>query len=214
MDAVGQQQSAEWLASRCGKATASRFKDVMAKLKNGKPAAARETYLWEVVIERLTGKPAKHYTSDAMMWGTEQEGFSRMAYESAYCVIVEECGFIAHPEWKDVGGSPDGLIGTDGGWESKSPYNSAVHLQTILDGMPADHMAQVQGLMWITGRKWWDFASYDPRMPAPLDLYVQRIERDEAYITILKGEVAEFLSEVEAKIARLPALSAPAQAAL
>ena len=37
------QRTAEWFQARVGKATASRFKDVMAKLKNGSPAAARIT---------------------------------------------------------------------------------------------------------------------------------------------------------------------------
>lgn len=207
MDATGQQQSAEWLAARCGKVTASRFKDVMARLKNGKPAQARDTYLWEVVIERLTGVPKKHYASEAMLWGQEQETFSRMAYEAKTGAIVEECGFIVHPTMPDVGGSPDGLIGTKGGWESKSPYNSAVHLQTILNGMPEEHMAQIQGLMWITGRVGWDFTSYDPRMPAPLDLYVQRIDRDDKYIAILAEEVQAFLLDIENMLRSLPILA-------
>lgn len=205
MDATGEQQSAEWLAERCGKITASRFKDVMAKLKNGKPAAPREKYLMEIVIERITGKPTAHYTNDAMLWGQEQEEFSRMAYESATGAIVEQCGFVPHPTLANVGGSPDGLIGDDGGWESKSPYNSAVHLGTILNGMPEEHIAQVQGLMWITGRAWWDFTSYDPRLPAPLDIFVLRVERDEAYIAALEAEVVAFEDEVSAVMEKLGA---------
>ena len=203
MEATGQQQSAEWLAERCGKITASRFKDVMARLKNGKPAAPREKYLMEIVIERITGKPTTHYTNDAMLWGQEQEEFSRMAYEAKTGAIVEQCGFLPHPKIDNVGGSPDGLVGDDGGWESKSPYNSAVHLGTILNGMPEEHTAQVQGLMWITGRAWWDFVSYDPRLPAGLDLYVHRVERDEAYIAELEKEVVAFESEVVATLEKL-----------
>lgn len=199
----GEQGSVEWLMERVGHVTASRFCDVMAKLKNGSPAKARNDYVWELVIERLTQKPKQHYTTEAMLWGTEQEQFSKMDYEARTGRIVEKSGFVKHPSMAWVGGSPDGLIDDDGGWESKSPYSSAVHLQTILTGMPADHTAQVQGLMWITGRAWWDFSSFDPRLPPEYQHHIQRIERDDDYIANLAGEVAAFLGEVEDRLMQL-----------
>jgi hypothetical protein len=193
------QHSAEWFAARCGKVTASRFKDVLAKLKNGSPAEKREAYLWELVIERIMGRAADHFASAAMQWGTDQEMHARMAYEAHTGAIVDEVGFIAHPSLADVGGSPDGLIGEDGGFEAKCPFNSANHLSTILSGMPPEHIAQVQGLMWLTGRKWWDFVSYDPRLPAPFDLYIERIQRDEEFIKTLHEEIVSFLADVQGR---------------
>lgn len=192
------QGSAEWLFERVGKVTASRFGAVLAKLKNGTPAKARDDYLWEIVIERLTGSPTEHFNNAAMQWGSDNEAMARMLYEARTGAMVEEVGLIQHAELDGVAGSPDGLIGNDGGWEAKCPFNSAVHLRTVLDGMPDDHVAQVQGLMWITGRAWWDFVSFDPRMPEPLDLYVQRVRRDEAFIENLDAEVRAFLISVEA----------------
>lgn len=200
---TGLQRSVAWLLERCGHATASRAKDIVAKLANGKPAKARDDYLWEVVIERLTGNPTDHFANAAMQWGVEQEAFARMRYEAATGHIVEEVGFVKHPTIDWFGGSADGFIGDDGGWEAKCPYNSAVHLRTILDGMPPEHMPQIQSLMAITGRKWWAFTSFDPRMPPPLDLHIQRVERDEEYIGKLAAAVAVFLADVETIIARL-----------
>ena len=197
------QGSGAWLYERCGYVTASRFDDVIARTKAGKPTAARDKYLWEVVVERLTGQPQDHFTNTAMQWGIDNEERSRMEYEAATGAIVEQIGFIKHPTLPMVGGSPDGLIGDDGGWESKSPYNSAVHLGTVLDGMPAEHLAQCQGLMWITKRAWWDFQSFDPRLPAPLNRYCQRIARDEDYIKALEQEIIAFSAEVAAMVLRL-----------
>lgn len=197
------QGTAAWLFERVGFCTASRFKDVMAKLKSGKPSEKRESYMMELVVERITGQPQDHFTNSAMQWGTDSEPLSRMAYESATGALVEEVGFIKHPTIPLCGGSPDGLIGDDGGWESKSPYNSANHLYTLLDGMPAEHMAQIQGLMWLTGRKWWDFQSFDPRLPAPLNRYCQRIERDDKFIAILEAAVIAFNAEVAEMVNRL-----------
>jgi len=200
---MSEQRSAEWLFERVGYCTASRFGDVMTKLKSGKSSEKRQAYLMELVVERITGQPTDHYTSTAMEWGEQQEHRSRWAYEAATGAIVEEAGFIKHPTIKWVGGSPDGLIGDDGGWESKSPYNSAYHIYTLLDGVPAEHIPQIQGLMWITGRKWWDFQSYDPRLPDALKRYTRRVERDDKYIAALETEVIAFTQEVETMVLRL-----------
>lgn len=207
MDAV-EQRSAAWLFERAGKATASRFADVMARGVKGGYLKARQDYLWELVVERIKGGPVDHYTSTAMQWGIDNEPAARMAYETRTGAFVEIAGFVPHPTIELCGGSPDGLIGDDGGCEFKSPFNSAIHLQTILDGMPAEHVAQVQGNMAVNGpgRLWWDFNSYDPRQPEErLQLYTQRIARDDAYIATLEAELRQFLSEVDALVARLRA---------
>lgn len=194
------QGSQEWLDQRAGCVTASRFCDVLDVGVNGKPKEARNTYLKKLVVERVTGSATESATSASMAWGKDAEPFARTEYEAQTGRIVMESDFVRHPMHPYVGASPDGLIGTDGGYESKCPHNSAVHLWTIRDGMPREHIAQVQGCIWVTGRKWWDFVSYDPRMPADLRLYVQRIERDDIYIKALENKVMDFLAEVQIEI--------------
>lgn len=196
------QGSPEWYAARAGHCTASRFSDVLAKVKVGE-AAGRIKYRWELVTERLTKTAVEGYTNRAMEWGTEQEPNARSAYEELTGVIVDTAGFIAHPDVPFVGCSPDGLISSDGGIEIKCPHNSVIHVQTLEGGMPSEHRAQVQGAMWVTGRKWWDFVSYDPRMPSGLELHVERIKRDDEYIAALAAEVRKFMSEVVLMEARL-----------
>lgn len=195
------QQSPEWFAARLGKATASRFKDVLATIKTGE-AATRRNYRMQLVVERLTGQKEEGYTNAAMQWGNDNEPLARIAYEVKTGLLVTQADFVDHPTLM-AGASPDGLIGEDGGLEIKCPHQSAVHIETIQSGMPSEHMPQVQGAMWITGRKWWDFVSYDPRMPEHLQLYVQRIERDDKYIADLEAKVTAFLCEVESTIKQL-----------
>lgn len=173
--------------------------------KAGKPGAKRTAYHWELVIERLTGKPVTHWTSAAMEHGTAMEPLARMAYEARTGAIVTQTGFRKHKTLEWVGGSPDGVIEPSGGFEAKCPFNSQHHLQCFLTGMPEEHMAQVQGLIWLHGADWWDFTSYDQRMPEGLDLFVQRIERDDAYIATLGAQIVIFLAEVAATVAGLQA---------
>jgi hypothetical protein len=59
--------------------------------------------------------------------------------------------------------------------------------------------------MWLTGREWCDFVSFDPRMPDDLQLYVQRIQRNPEYIAGLEREIITFLSEVDAIVGKLQA---------
>lgn len=194
------QGSPEWFAARCGRATASCFADVLATIKSGE-AAARRNYKAQLVCERLTGIVAESYTNTAMQWGTDNEPLARSAYEALSGNLVEQVAFITHPELM-AGASPDGLIDKDGGLEIKCP-NTASHIDALLKGMPFDHQAQIQGCMWLTGRQWWDFVSFDPRLPERLQLYVQRIPRDETYITKLALAVSLFLGEVDELIVQL-----------
>ena len=200
------QRSDDWYAARCGKATASRFRDAMAVLKNGQPAQAAKDYLTELVVERLTGQPVQKFATAAMQWGTEQEAAARAAYEARTDIEVEETGFVCHDVLM-AGCSPDGLVDWDGLIEIKCPYNTGVHIETLLNGMPADHMSQIQGQMWITGRQWCDFVSYDPRMPEPLQLYVQRIHADPKAIADLAFGISAFLKEVGSKVEALRRLA-------
>lgn len=204
---AGEQGSVEWLMERVGHVTASRFKDVLDFTKAGKPGAKRTAYLWEVVIERITGKPAQHFENAAMMHGTEFEPQARMAYEAATGEFVTETGFHRHHTLPFVGGSPDGRIGDSGGWEGKCPFNSAHHLACFLNGMPEEHIPQVQGLIWLFDAQWWDFTSYDPRLPEPLQLYIQRVQRNNEFIIVLETQIKAFLAEVEALLSKFTASS-------
>jgi hypothetical protein len=190
-----------WRLDRCGRVTASCFADVMAKGKKGE-AATRRTYRMQLVVERLTGVPQEGYRNKAMEYGTETEPLARDAFSEYAGLWVVQTGFVPHAELM-AGCSPDGLIEDDAGLEIKCPFNSAVHVETLQNGMPSEHMAQVQGCMWITGRKRWHFVSFDPRMPEHLRLYTEIVPRNDAYIATLETEVRAFLAEVDAAHAAL-----------
>ena len=200
------QRSPEWFAARLGIATASRFAAVLAKIKTGE-AAERRNYRAQLVVERLTGKPVEMYQNAAMQHGTDQEPFARMAFAAKSNAIVEEVGFLRHADI-EAGCSPDGLVDEDGMIEIKCPFQTAIHIETLKCGMPKEHIPQVQGQMWIAGRAWVDFISFDPRLPDKLQIFVQRIPRDDEYIANLSKEVAAFMEEVKAEESQLLKLAA------
>lgn len=202
-----EQRSEEWIALRVGKVTASRISDVLAEIKKGE-AASRRNYRAEIVCETLTGVPMDNYVSKEMQWGIDTEPFARAAYELASDLAIDTTGFAIHPEIERFGASPDGLIGDVGLVEFKCP-NTATHLEYLLGGVvPTEYGAQMFSAMSCTGREWCDFVSFDPRLPAHLQLFTRRLYRDEGIIRTIEMKVVQFLDEVDATIARLEGLSA------
>jgi putative phage-type endonuclease len=199
---VIEQGSAEWLAIRLGKVTASRITDVLAKGKSGE-AATREDYRTELVVQRLTNEPGESFTNAAMEWGTQTEPMARIAYEAHANVFVEQVAFVDHPTIEWFGCSPDGLVGETGLLEIKCPA-SKTHIKYLLGGKPpAKYVPQMQCQMAVTGREWCDFVSYDPRLPEDLQLFVVRLERDVSYIMAMEEEVSKFLGEVSEMYSKL-----------
>lgn len=197
-----EQRSPEWFAIRCGKATASRIADIVARTKSG-VAASRANYAAELVAERLTGTVEPCFVSSAMQWGVDNEAAARDAYCFRHDVDVAEIGFVDHPSIAHSGASPDGMVGEDGLIEIKCP-NTATHISTLLSGaVPEKYVTQMQWQMACTGRKWCDFVSYDPRLPEKMRLFVARVHRSEATIADLEDAVAVFLEEVRNTVSTL-----------
>lgn len=200
-----EQGTDEWLAQRCGKVTASKIADLMAKNKSGGFASTRANYKAQLVAERLTGRVAESYTNGAMQWGTATEPEARRAYEFFVDRDVQEVGFIPHPTINMAGASPDGLVGSDGLLELKCPL-TATHIETLLSGsIPDKYRKQMMFQMACTGRQWCDFASYDPRMCESMRLFVQRVERDEDEIKEIEEAVQNFLADLDETVAQLRA---------
>ena len=192
------QGSEEWFAQRLGHVTASRMSDVLAKGKSGGEAVTRAKYRMQIIAERITGRVADSFSSAAMEWGTEQEPYARTRYAAVTGRIVDEAEFYTHPTIKWLGASPDGLLNDTGGLlEIKCP-NTQTHLGYMLDKKaPAVYINQMQTQMWVTGRAWCDFVSFDPRVPQHLQLFIVRLNRDDALIEKMETEVRKFLSEVQ-----------------
>jgi len=199
-----EQRSDEWFAARLGRVTASRVADIIAKTKSGY-STSRANYMSELICERLTGKRTAFFQTAAMAWGTNTEPMAALAYEAKTGNLVEGVGFVPHPTIDMAGASPDGLVDHDGLIEIKCP-NTSTHLDTVLASTPpAQYVAQMQWQMACTGRQWCDFISYDPRLPEKMQIFIQRVMRDDAMIENLEKEVNLFLKEIGDKIALLDA---------
>lgn len=199
-----EQRSPEWFAQRCGKVTGSRVADVVAKTKSGW-GASRANYMAQIIAERLTGTVADSFSNAAMQWGTETEPQAIAAYEFFTDNTVDAVGFVDH-QLLDAGASPDGLIGELGLIEVKCP-NTATHINTLLTKkIEGKYITQMQWQLACTDRNWCDFVSFDPRMPAAMQMFCQRVERDNARIRELTEAIETFLAEMQEKVSKLQEL--------
>lgn len=198
-----EQGSPEWLAARIGIPTASRFDQIMTakKLQYSESAAK---YRAEILAEWTLGYPVQDdlKRNDWMARGTDLEPEARRWYELEKDVNVERVGLVLREDGR-VGGSPDGLVGEDGGAEIKVPALHT-HLLYLLDPkeLVAKYQAQCQGYMYLTGRKWWDVLSYSPVAPKVLE----RIPRDPQFIGALHRHLGRFLQELDAAKRKLLSL--------
>jgi hypothetical protein len=212
---MNDQRSDGWFEQRAGKITGSmmhvvalprergKFKSGPRKDQDRPQLKALTDYAHQLAAERLTGKPRVQAKGAALAWGRDVEPAAVAAYQAETGTIVTPCGFIEHPLHDFIGASPDFLVDDDGGGEVKSPESSEVHLETLLTGLPPEHIEQIQGGLWVTGRKWWDFVSFHPDFPADLRLYVQRVERDEPFIAKLESACLELEADVQAILSTL-----------
>lgn len=175
---------------------------MLAKIKTGE-AAARRDLRYKLIAERLSGQTQEDgYVNPAMQWGIDHEAEAIAAYETATGHMVQAIGFCEHDRLA-AGTSPDGFVGQDGIVSIKCP-KTATHIRYLRDGgEPSEHVAQNTHELWLTGRAWIDFVSYDPRMPENLRLCLVRVTRTPEQLNAYEAEVLAFLGEIDLECAAL-----------
>lgn len=186
-----EQNTPEWFDVRKGIPTASEFHRILTP--TGKKSAQATGYMEKLLAEIILGKPVQTFEKTPWMErGNELEQEASDYYEFENGVEVKKIGFCTD-DLGLYGCSPDRLVGEEGGLEIKvvAPNTQVSYL--LSGKFDNDYKPQIQGTLLITGRKWWDWQSYCPEMPA----VKFRIERDEAYIAELKAELEIFNKKLE-----------------
>jgi hypothetical protein len=179
--------------------TSTSIARVLAGGHAGVPSDAAHRYAADIAIELISGQP---HGEPPKAWvlerGHTMEAAARVIYEVRTGAFVTEAG-ICKTEDGLFGYSTDGLVDDDGLIEIKAPIDSAKILAIWQTGDVSEYMHQMQGGMWITGRKWCDFIMYVPDLAnAGKDLFIKRVFRDEAFIDGMVTELMRFQSMIAA----------------
>ncbi len=204
------QGSTEWHKARLGRATSSKFADIL-KTGRSKSVEWGDTamkYMYQLAAERFTGTWEEIH-GKPLEWGTDMEPLAIKAYEEKEWANVSPVGFIQLGDL--IGSSTDGLVGVNGMIEVKSPYCSKNHIDYLINGAPKQYIPQIQGGLWVADREWCDFISFDPRfIKKSYRLSVHRYYRDEDYIKNLESRVLRFIEILEETIAKIELIGLPA----
>jgi exodeoxyribonuclease (lambda-induced) len=203
---IVEQRSAEWFQMRKGRITSSEIYKIMGK---GDFSETAKTYLLEKVCE-LYGGVTEPATGAALSWGTDLEPVAIEHYEKLANVKVEKAPFI--PVGEHYGGSPDGLIPTDGIIEVKCPFKSANHFKHGMINTAEKFKKIAPNYYWqcisnmvCAEARWCDFISYDPRVQEEYRMFIFRLHLTEEELTNVtdRVEVAfnymkDLVTEIEA----------------
>lgn len=187
-----EQGSPEWLDARLGIPTCSKYDSIITP-KTMKPSSGT-AYRNQLLSEWFVGHPIDWTgQSQWMERGKELEPQARAFYEFKRDVEAQQVGLILRDD-RLTGGSPDSLVGDDGGLEIKCP-SMHVHVGYLLDPQKLvdEYRCPVQGYLYITGRKWWDLMSYNPSMPE----VIVRVLPDPPFQKALHECLDAFLKDLE-----------------
>lgn len=184
-----EQGSPEWDALRVGIPTVSQFGRIIQPVRMQYSTGAR-SLIAELIAERRLGHAVESASSGWMMRGSDLENEAINWYQFEREVDVERVGFITN-DAGDEGGSPDGLVGEDGGLEVKC-LAAKHHMECLLGLDTPAPRTQVQGYLRLTDRKWWDVLGYNPHLPPVLI----RVHRDQAFIDALDECLKKFKEEL------------------
>jgi hypothetical protein len=164
----------------------------------GELSEGAQTYILEKVWEALSGLTTGGINNFATEYGNENEPFAIKNYTRLTGNEVTQSDLVFHPEFIGLIGTPDGLVGTEGMIEVKCPYNGANHLKHCFittDEYFAkehnDYYWQIQSYLFLTGRKWCDFVSFDGRIDSKLGMFIYRLNADEKSHELLKEKVTK-----------------------
>lgn len=208
-----EQRSPEWFAARLGRVTGSRASKMLATTSTGKYAAGRDNLRWQLVLERLTGRPQEDgFTSKAMTQGIDREPLAVAAYEAATGDLVRTSGFLSHASLM-AGASLDGFVGEYDVLVSVKCREPKAHAEHLLTGaIPKDARDQMRHELWLTGAKAHRYVSWNPDFPESLQLRIVELPAATMALADYAHDLATFLDEVAKSEAALRDTAAKAVA--
>ena len=194
-----QQNTPEWLEVRKGIPTASKAASILTSTELA--STQRSGYIHELIAKRFDAYQSWGGNRSTKR-GHELEPDAVAAYEFLTDLNCEPIGFVTN-DAGTFGCSPDRMVGKNGGVQIKC-CEGKEHVHMLLGNkLPSKHLPQVYSELWTTGRKWWDFFAYHPKLPS---LRIRTYRTDAVYVNWIEMweiELAEFTKKLESDFEKI-----------
>ena len=187
-----EQNTDEWMTLRAGKPTASCFSKLITS--TGAASKSMPAYAETLGGELYAGKPLDAWEGNKFTErGHETEPEAVLAYEMMKDTDTQQVGFVTD-DLMQYGCSPDRIVGDDGLLEIKCLPK--LHIESLRyinknDRIPTKFVAQCQGQLFITERKWCDLFFYHADLPTK----IVRVYPDEKIFAGLKSQLSACIAE-------------------
>ena len=192
-----EQGTKEWIELRMGVFTSSEIESLFKEPKSKAAKAVGQfsdtsiTYITEKACELIYKTPKPFAYAKATEWGNMYEDYAAEAYQQTTGNKLKVVGFVTLGD--DTGTSPDRYCNDNALLEIKCPYVRTNHIKNLLNlnsqedllNRNKQYYYQVQHQLYVTGRDYCDFASFDPRILETANqsswnkcIHILRIEKD------------------------------------
>lgn len=195
------QGSAEWLALRVGRVTASEAGNLLTPTFEIRKGEMPMTYLYSKLSEAYRGAPLPGFSS----WESEQGQILEDEARKVFAFLhdgdrIYNVAFCEHEDGRS-GCSPDALIGDHSGLELKAPQ-AVNHVRYLLEGrIPSAYAVQIHFSMFVTNRPEWTFFSYSRKFPP----FILCVHRDEKICATIAEALDGFYSRYDSAMEKLKA---------
>lgn len=195
---------------RLGRITASEVHKILNPKGIGKTG---ESYLWEVLTEKLTGEQEPETWSKALEWGKENEPYASDYFTASTGYELKEIDFQIYNDY--AGASPDRIFkhGKFGDTlvEIKCPYRLSNHIQNCkliknaddLKKLRFEYYAQIQMQLLCTNLNMAYFVSFcglnDDLKPraSKYVIHVVKVPKCDEFQTFLKTRLEEAINFIQ-----------------
>lgn len=170
-----------------------------------KPSDQQDKYMYELIYQSWCGVTIQRPPNGDMDRGHELEARAVADYEFLSGNDTQPVGFVTTDDGL-IGASPDRFVGTDGLLEAKTS-KPELHIRYLVTpgALTQDHWVQLQSqLLVCSDRKWVDIIGYS-ELPdgSALPSVIERVERDEAYISGMNDILVAFVTRLHRTRAEL-----------
>lgn len=195
-----QQRTPEWHRLKWGRISSTGASGIATKGKDseGLGSAILNTCHKIVAQHKTKFYMPEGYISEDMQRGIMIEPDAIEAYENEVFLETKEIGFVSYGKY--FGDSPDSHVSDDGCLEIKC-LNATNHEKCLYTkSFDKKHLDQMWWHIFIGGKKWCDFVSFNPEFPEGQRIFIKRVTIPDDKLELIESKVKAITEHLDKRL--------------